>query len=175
MRCAHAYAAAVIAAPAADIYAMLADYRTEHPRILPPQYFSDLQIEAGGIGAGTVFQVRTHVLGIEQRYHMIVSEPDPGRVLAEIEPALRLITRFTVTPIDPQHARVEIATGWELARGVKGIIDQVSTPFFMRRIFKLQLRHLAATCIAHEAPQALVLANAPSASTSRVASTHPPS
>jgi hypothetical protein len=144
MRCAHAYAAAVIAAPAADIYAMLADYRTEHSRILPPQYFSDLQIEAGGIGAGTVFQVRTHVLGIEQRYHMIVSEPRPGRVLAEIDPALHLAKRFTLTPLDADHTWVQIATAWEAARGMWGIIDQLVTPLIMRRVFVIQLRHLAA-------------------------------
>ncbi len=44
-----------------------------------------------------------HVLGVEQPYHMIVTEPEPVLVLAETDPALLLNTRFTVTAIAPQH------------------------------------------------------------------------
>ena len=41
-----------VPAPAAAVYALLADYRDGHPRILPPA-FSDLKVVRGGAGAGT--------------------------------------------------------------------------------------------------------------------------
>ncbi len=40
--------AAVIKAPAEQVYAILVGYRDGHPRILPKQYFSSLEIERGG-------------------------------------------------------------------------------------------------------------------------------
>jgi hypothetical protein len=53
-------ASAVINAPAKQVYTILADYHDGHPRILPQQYFSSLEVERGGVGAGTVlrFQMR---------------------------------------------------------------------------------------------------------------------
>ena len=42
-----------IDAPARRVYHYIRDFREHHPRFLPPQ-FSDLQIETGGVGAGTV-------------------------------------------------------------------------------------------------------------------------
>ncbi len=47
---AHAKASALIDAPPAEIYAILADYHNGHPHILPKQYFSDFKVEAGRIG-----------------------------------------------------------------------------------------------------------------------------
>ena len=46
-----------IAAPAARVYRLIADYREHHPRFLPPA-FSDFQVERGGVGAGTVIRFR---------------------------------------------------------------------------------------------------------------------
>jgi hypothetical protein len=53
-------ASAEIDAPAQRVYSILADYREGHPRILPKEYFPFLQVEQGGIGAGTRlhFQMR---------------------------------------------------------------------------------------------------------------------
>ncbi len=56
----HASAERTIPAPAAAVYALLADYRDGHPRILPPA-FSDLTVLQGGIGAGTDHSVRPQV------------------------------------------------------------------------------------------------------------------
>jgi hypothetical protein len=46
-------ASAHIAAAPAQVYAIIANYREGHPRILPKE-FSGLTVEQGGIGAGTI-------------------------------------------------------------------------------------------------------------------------
>jgi hypothetical protein len=48
---------AVIPARPEAIYAVLADYREAHPAILPKPYFTELKVEEGGQGAGTVIHV----------------------------------------------------------------------------------------------------------------------
>lgn len=45
------------------VYAILADYREHHPRILPAAYFTSLTVEEGGIGAGTIFRAEMNVFG----------------------------------------------------------------------------------------------------------------
>jgi len=49
----HATSSAVVAAPAPIVYGLIADYHQGHPSILPPKYFQNLQVEEGGVGAGT--------------------------------------------------------------------------------------------------------------------------
>lgn len=140
----HTEASAVIAAPPAAIYAVLADYRHRHPHILPKQYFPELSVEAGGQGAGTIIRVRTRVLGIEREYHMLVSEPEPGRILVETDQATGLATTFTVTPTeDGAGSRVQIATAWDAPAGVAGLIERFITPPIMRHIYRTELRQLA--------------------------------
>jgi hypothetical protein len=48
-----ASAEGTVDAPADTVYGYIADMREHHPRFLPPA-FSDLQVESGGVGAGTV-------------------------------------------------------------------------------------------------------------------------
>ncbi len=50
-----------IAVPAEVAYRCIADYRQHHPHILPP-IFSDLQVEEGGVGAGTVIAAKAKVV-----------------------------------------------------------------------------------------------------------------
>ena len=139
-----AESSAVLDASPAEIYAIFADYLNGHPHILPKQYFSDLEVEEGGYGAGTRFRVRTRALGVERPYHMIVSEPEPGRVLAERDVASDLVTTFTVTPAgDGRQANVRIATEWTPARGLGGWIERMITPPVMRRMYRTELGQLA--------------------------------
>lgn len=44
----HVSASKLIAVPAAKIYAIIADYRNGHPRILPKPLFVSLEVEQGG-------------------------------------------------------------------------------------------------------------------------------
>lgn len=136
---------AVIDAQSAAVYAVLADYRRHHPRILPPQYFTGLEVEQGGVGAGTVIRVGMRALGRAVAYRLTVSEPEPGRVLVEADPAAGVVTTFTVAPVDGgQRARVRIATEWAPKRGLLGLGERLLNPPIARRIYRQELRQLAA-------------------------------
>ena len=57
-----------------------------------------MTVEKGGKGAGTVIRVLMNVLGVDRTYYMEVSEPEPGRVLAETDQDAGVTTTFTVKP-----------------------------------------------------------------------------
>ena len=67
-----------VQASAQTVYTILADYQQHHPRILPGSYFTNLVVEAGGLGAGTVFQAQMNVFGSKRTFRMRVAEPEPG-------------------------------------------------------------------------------------------------
>jgi hypothetical protein len=52
--------------PAGPSLPVLADYDTSHPAILPKRVFSDLVVEQGGVGAGTVVRVTMAAMGTKQ-------------------------------------------------------------------------------------------------------------
>lgn len=134
---------AVIDAPAAKIYTLLADYREGHPHILPKRHFSVPEIESGGYGEGTIFRVRVRALGVEQGYRMLVSEPEPGQMLVETDTETGLVTTFTVTPEGDNRARLRIATEWTAQAGFAGLLERWCTPPVMRRIYTKELRQVA--------------------------------
>jgi hypothetical protein len=122
---------------------VLANYRTQHPRIMPAPPFSDLEVEAGGVGAGTVFHITVRMLGRRQRLHMRVAEPEPGRVLTETNLDTGVVTEFTVAPRDGgSRTVVQMSSEWETAGGLRGLADRLVTPRLMGRIFAKQLRQL---------------------------------
>lgn len=144
MTTAHTSASALIPAPPAAVYAVLADYRNHHPHILPTQYFRDFVVEEGGQGAGTIFRAAVHVFGSKSTNHMIVSEPEPGRVLVESDLATGLVTTFTVTPVaNGQQSNVEIKTVWPRKAGLAGQIEAWLTGQVMRMIYRKELAQLA--------------------------------
>jgi Polyketide cyclase / dehydrase and lipid transport len=133
---------AIIDAEPDEVYAIFADYRVEHPRILPKQYFKSLEIETGGKGAGTAFQSRVHTGGMEREYHMYVTEPAPG-ILVETDQLSNLVTTFTVKSVqNKQQASVQIATEWETP-GIKGFFESLLAPSIMHRIYREELNILA--------------------------------
>ncbi len=128
-----------------DVYHVLSDYTTHHPKILPKPYFSYLVVEEGGQGAGTVIRVVMNVLGIQQTLRMHVTEPEPGRVLAEEDPTTGVHTTFTVTPLEGgTRSLVQIATEWKPKPGVTGLMERLLNPAIARRIYKKELEQLAA-------------------------------
>ncbi|HUS17534.1 MAG TPA: SRPBCC family protein [Chloroflexia bacterium] len=136
--------AAIIPAPPAAVYAILADYHERHPRILP-ESFRNLRVLAGGHGAGTVFQVTMEVLGTRRTYRLTVTEPEPGRVLVESDPAAGLTTTFTLTPAGEGRAtHLRIATTSSASPGLAGRIERLLSPPIMRRIYRAELARLAA-------------------------------
>ena len=131
-------ASAVIDARPEEIYAVLADYRNEHPRIVPAEYLRGLEVEAGGYGAGTIVRYRTRAFGMERAARAVVTEPEPGRVL--VETTSEYVTTFTVTPVaDGQRANVSIATQWQPARNFMGKLEQAMYPLIMKPMYNKEL------------------------------------
>lgn len=133
-----------VGAPAPDVYRMIADYRTGHPRIIPPRYFRNLEVETGGYGAGTL--IRYDLLAFGTTYHARarVTEPQPGRVLVETDLEKGAVTTFTVEPLGASQSRVTIATELPIRSGLVGWLERAMTGRFLRRVYVAELAQLDA-------------------------------
>ena len=129
-----------IDAPARLVYGYIADFRRHHPNFLPPQ-FSDLEIECGGVGAGTVHRFRMTLGGRTTDYRVRVGEPHPGRVLIESDPSRRMLTTFTVEPELDGSSRVRIETRW-YTDGLQGLVECLVAPGMLRRVYREELELL---------------------------------
>lgn len=128
-----------IAAPADVVYGILADYRNHHPNILPPA-ISGLVVEEGGIGEGTVIRVTTSLARTTRESRQRVEEPEPGRVLREIDVDGGAVTTFTVTPRGAtSHVRIETVLP---IRGARGIVERFLAPRLLRPIYAEELDRL---------------------------------
>lgn len=134
-----------VGAPAQDVYNILAEYGHHHPQILPDA-FKELVVEEGGHGEGTVFSIAMQAFGAQRTGRMRVTEPEPGRVLAEsdIGGDSGLVTTFTVDPDGDQRSNVTITTSWQAGPGLKGLADRMFTTRFLRRLYREELRKLDA-------------------------------
>ncbi|HML20627.1 MAG TPA: SRPBCC family protein [Aggregatilinea sp.] len=136
----HVEVSGIVPARPEMVYTILADYRIGHPAILPRPYFTSLILQEGGKGAGTVIKVQMDIMGSKRTYQMIVSEPEPGRVLVETDANAGVITTFTVEPEgNGEQARVTIATDTQ----VGSTLDRWFTPIALRRIYQRELAMLA--------------------------------
>ena len=150
-----AKAAAVLNARPEDVYATIADYRQGHPSILPRKNLYDLRVEQGGYGAGTIHRFKARVLGVEQSFYQIVSEPEPGRVLVErdIDSVQNLATTFTVIPLEQgKKSHVEISTTMNASPGLKGILERVILQMVNPSIYRKELKLLEAVAQKRGAP-----------------------
>ncbi len=129
-----------IDAPARRVYSYIRDFREHHPRFLP-SHFSDLQIETGGVGAGTVHRFKMTLGGRTTEYRVRVGEPIPGRMLIESDPARRMLTTFTVDPQPDGGSRVRIETRW-FTDGIQGLVERLVAPFMLRRVYRAELNLL---------------------------------
>lgn len=122
------------------LYQIIADYRNGHPKILPKPFFTSLQVEKGGVGSGTVIRVETQVMGTRETLRMVVSEPEPGRVLKEEDPGAGVETTFTVAPVeDGSRTKVTIATRWRAKPGLLGLGERLMKPPVARRLYRQEL------------------------------------
>lgn len=136
-------ASALIAAPAEQVYAVIADYHNGHPHILPKPYFVSLTVEKGGVGAGTEISFTMKIAGRQQTFYAVISEPEPGRVLVETIPASGSATTFTVEPRnDGEQAFVTIATQATVRGGWLGGIEKLLTTRALKPIFEKELQQL---------------------------------
>ncbi len=131
-----------IAAPAHVLYNIIADYDEGHPRILPPQYFADFQVEAGGRGAGTVISYKLRLMGRWNPARARVSEPVPGRVLQETLVDADLVTTFTVEPLgDGSGTHVVFETVWQ-SPWWRAPIERLLAPRMLLPVYREELQNL---------------------------------
>jgi len=134
-----------IAAPADRVYAVFADYREAHPRILPPSFFVGLTVEEGGYGAGTVLVVTGRFAGRVRSMRGVVTEPEPGRLLVETYPEDRTVTSFRVVGEPGGDASsVTISSVFPLRRGPAGWIERAVVRRLLRRVYAEELDLVAA-------------------------------
>jgi len=133
---------AIINAPATKVYPILADYRNHHPHILPKAYFTGLEVEEGGTGEGTVFRAGLKMMGQEQSFRMRVTEPEPGRVLAETDLDTDLVTKFIVEPRGNDQSEVTFDTTFQPRPGLKGWLERLIVPGYLRRVYRVELQQL---------------------------------
>ncbi len=138
-------ASTFIKAPAEKLYAILADYRAGHPHILSKPYFTALEVEQGGIGAGTIIRIQMHVFGKMHSFRMFVTEPNPGCELVETDLASGTMTTSTVQPLgEKRHAQVMITTDLKTRGGVFGQLERFFTTRLLRRLYAQELELLTA-------------------------------
>jgi hypothetical protein len=136
----HVIETAVIDAPAARVYDIIADYRNGHPNILPKENFLALDVEKGGVGAGTVVSVRMKLFGQTRTMRMEVSEPKPGCMLKEIDLETGTATTFIVQPQNHgTQAHVTIDTELVLSKGFKGTVEKMFVPSALKKVYAREL------------------------------------
>lgn len=132
---------AEVAAPAAHVYELIADYRDGHPRILPPRWFGPLVIEEGAVGEGTLIRFEFRAAGMKTPMRARISEPEPGRRIVETNVVTGAETMFIVDPLPAGRCRVEIRSQWE-SRGLRGLVERALVPRLLRRVFRDELHQL---------------------------------
>lgn len=125
----------VVPASPETVYALLADYRVERPKLLTPN-FLDYTVEQGGKGGGTVVSYRLHSANRERLYRMHIDEPVKGEVLTERDSNSSLVTTWTLFPVrGGALTRVRITTEWQGHGGVGGFFEKTFAPMGLRSIY----------------------------------------
>jgi hypothetical protein len=144
MRWIQVEATQVFEAQPAAVYGVIADYRVSHPAILP-KAFTELVVEQGGYGAGTVLHGAVQVWGRSYPFHQIVSEPEPGRVLQETDLETGQITQFIFEPLDGgRRTQLTIVSHFPPSPGLLGWLERWTKPAVVRRLYRQELAQLAA-------------------------------
>jgi Polyketide cyclase / dehydrase and lipid transport len=138
-------ATALVPAAPSRVYALIADYHNGHPHILPKE-FSELVVEKGGVGRGTIIRFHMSVFGRKQTFRAAISEPEPGRVLVETDlDANGAVTTFIVDPDAASgHSRVTITTELAVRKGLAGKIERFFSTRLLRPMYVRELGLLAA-------------------------------
>jgi len=137
-------ASAIIPARRERVYSLLANYHDGHARILPKQ-FSNLVVEQGGMGAGTVIRLQVSLLGRKQNFRAAITEPEPGRVLVETYlDGSGIVTTFTISPGHaPADSNVTISTVLPVRAGLLGIMERKLSTLLLRPMYLRELQNLA--------------------------------
>lgn len=135
----------VIPAPAAQLHAIVADYRVGHPSILPRPPFGELVVEEGGFGEGTVIRFDLKLLGKWHTTRARITEPRPGVQLDETDLAGNFVTSYHFDALSPSETRLTIRTvARTRAGGLAGWFERILTPRILKPIYRRELDLLAA-------------------------------
>jgi len=136
-------ATARLQAPPRRVYDTIANYHSGHPRIVPKQ-FSNLKVEQGGIGAGTIITFDVTVLGRKTAFRAEVTEPEPGRVLVErnVSGSDSVTTFIVDAGAHAGEAVVTINTEMTDRGGLAGAIEKFITRRVLRPMYAEELRRL---------------------------------
>ena len=144
---------ATINGSARDVYAILADYKHGHPRIMPRKYCDGLRVLKGsGVGENTRIEVRFNIFGQKETLVMDISEPEPGRVLQEIDTNAKNITQFIVDPLDEGTCTVTLRTSVLSTLGFQPLaaVDMWMKKFVLRSMFEEELKILDQVMVASQ-------------------------
>ncbi|HUN21946.1 MAG TPA: SRPBCC family protein [Anaerolineales bacterium] len=141
-------AEAQVAAPAATVYRIFADYQNLHEQILPKPPFGAITVLQGGYGAGTVIKFQTKTLGSVRNFHAEISEPEPGRVLVEADRKAGIVTQFIVEAISDAseskpECHVQILTDVTVRDGWLGQVEGWLTKKLLYPTYQQELKNLA--------------------------------
>ncbi|AUG80290.1 polyketide cyclase [Kitasatospora sp. MMS16-BH015] len=123
------------------VFEALADYAVTRPKLLPAQY-SEYEVRAGGVGAGT--QVHWKLQATEKRTRdclFTVTSPSP-LTLVETDANSSMVITWTVSGSGEQ-AKVVIETTWQGATGIGGFFERTFAPKGLNRIHDAVLARLA--------------------------------
>jgi hypothetical protein len=147
----------VLDAPAEVVYHLLTDYG-EHHRAAPqgflPDAFTDLVVERGGVGDGTVVRFTSKLGGRSQTVVATITETRPGREYVEASPGVQ--TTFTVEPAEGDRALVRFDTVLE-AGGLTGLLMRLFAPGMLRPVYAEELTRLERHAKAHPPLTAVAL------------------
>ncbi|MDF2626708.1 MAG: Polyketide cyclase / dehydrase and lipid transport [Symbiobacteriaceae bacterium] len=133
----------VIDAPSEAVYNVIIDM-DEHRKILPKE-FTALTVEKGGRGAGTVVRAEMQVMGVKAAHRLVISEPEPGRIMKEVDTNTGVDTTWTVTPRDGgQRCELKLDTVMRVKPGFQGWVEKLITPGIMRGMYRRELDQIAA-------------------------------
>jgi uncharacterized protein YndB with AHSA1/START domain len=129
-----------IAAPADELFTYVADFRTHHPRILPPA-FQDFTVESGGVGLGTVTSSRFTLGGTTETVRTRVTRVEPDRLIEEVVETRPMTTTFRFLP-GGDLTTVRIETTWTPRRGISGVVERLFAPRLLASVYAEELRRL---------------------------------
>ncbi|MEM7333137.1 MAG: SRPBCC family protein [Chloroflexota bacterium] len=133
----------IVNAPAQQVYDILADYDVGHRAILPEKYFKEMTVLEGGKGAGTKIRVEMEVMGNQSTFNLVVTEPEPGRILEESDAEAGISTVFTIEPRNEgAQSWVEIRSTNRGKPGLMGKLEQWVVTAVTKRIYREELANL---------------------------------
>ena len=120
----------------------LADYATVRPTILAPE-FTDFQVLAGGVGAGTRITYNLHATKKRIRpVDATVTEPVAGMQLLETDRNSSLTVLWDVAAVSEGRSQVTVRVKWQGAGGIGGFFERRFAPAGIQRIYRTELDRL---------------------------------